>query len=86
MFAGPIFAREWLITPRQLKHYLLRAGYVGVLIVLMYTAGHATFGFAQARNVGDIARFGRFPHRNTILGRETTPEEARFLEEDSFRG
>lgn len=60
MLAGPIFAREWLITPRQLKHYLLRAGYVGVLILLMYTAGHATFGFQQARNVGDIARFGRF--------------------------
>lgn len=60
MLAGPIFAREWLITPRQLKHYLLRAGYVGVLIVLMYTAGHATFGFQPARNVGDIARFGRF--------------------------
>jgi len=27
-----------------------------------------------------IARFGRFPHRNAILGRETTPEEAEFLE------
>jgi uncharacterized protein (DUF924 family) len=26
-----------------------------------------------------IARFGRFPHRNTILGRESTPEEADFL-------
>lgn len=26
-----------------------------------------------------IARFGRFPHRNAILGRETTPEEASFL-------
>ncbi|HEY8380655.1 MAG TPA: DUF924 family protein [Microvirga sp.] len=33
-----------------------------------------------------IKRFGRFPHRNTLLGRETTPEEARFLEEDKFRG
>lgn len=33
-----------------------------------------------------IARFGRFPHRNGILGRETTPEEARFLTEDGFRG
>jgi uncharacterized protein (DUF924 family) len=28
-----------------------------------------------------IARFGRFPHRNAILGRETTPEEAAFLKE-----
>jgi len=26
-----------------------------------------------------IARFGRFPHRNTILGRDSTPEEAEFL-------
>ncbi len=26
-----------------------------------------------------IRRFGRFPHRNEVLGRETTPEEAEFL-------
>lgn len=26
-----------------------------------------------------IARFGRFPHRNAVLGRATTPEEAEFL-------
>ena len=40
-----------------------------------------------ARHHHDIvARFGRFPHRNAILGRETTPEEARFLEESEFRG
>lgn len=26
-----------------------------------------------------IARFGRFPHRNKILGRESTPEELAFL-------
>lgn len=26
-----------------------------------------------------VARFGRFPHRNAALGRETTPEEAEFL-------
>ena len=28
-----------------------------------------------------IARFGRFPHRNEILGRESTPEELAFLKE-----
>lgn len=28
-----------------------------------------------------IARFGRFPHRNAILGRQSTPEEAAFLED-----
>jgi uncharacterized protein (DUF924 family) len=28
-----------------------------------------------------IERFGRFPHRNAILGRESTAEELAFLEE-----
>lgn len=28
-----------------------------------------------------IERFGRFPHRNHILGRKSTPEEAEFLKE-----
>lgn len=28
-----------------------------------------------------IARFGRFPHRNAILGRASTPEELAFLQE-----
>ncbi|HLY80450.1 MAG TPA: DUF924 family protein [Caulobacteraceae bacterium] len=33
-----------------------------------------------------IARFGRFPHRNHALGRETTPEEQAFLDEGGFAG
>lgn len=28
-----------------------------------------------------IERFGRFPHRNAILGRESTPEETEFLQQ-----
>ena len=32
-----------------------------------------------------IARFGRFPHRNDILGRATTPEEAAFLQQPGSR-
>jgi uncharacterized protein (DUF924 family) len=40
-----------------------------------------------ARHHRDIvARFGRFPHRNHILGRETTPDEEAFLKESDFRG
>jgi uncharacterized protein (DUF924 family) len=35
---------------------------------------------------GIIARFGRFPHRNALLGRESTAEEARFLEEEEAWG
>ncbi len=38
------------------------------------------FSFAVAhRDI--IARFGRFPHRNAILGRSSTPEEIAFLAE-----
>jgi len=33
-----------------------------------------------------IRRFGRFPHRNALLGRATTPEEQAFLDEGGFGG
>ena len=33
-----------------------------------------------------IARFGRFPHRNRILGRETTADEQAFLDGGGFAG
>ena len=36
---------------------------------LRYAEGHAA----------EIARFGRFPHRNAVLGRETTAEERAYL-------
>jgi len=32
-----------------------------------------------------VRRFGRFPHRNAILGRESTPEEEEFLREPGSR-
>ena len=32
-----------------------------------------------------IARFGRFPHRNAILGRDSTPEELAFLQQPGSR-
>ncbi len=33
-----------------------------------------------------IRRFGRFPHRNTLLGRTSTPEEQAFLDGGGFSG
>jgi uncharacterized protein (DUF924 family) len=33
-----------------------------------------------------IRRFGRFPHRNKVLGRTTTPEERAFLDAGGFAG
>src|SRR5918992_3528888 len=40
----------------------------------------AEFGVSQAKAACDvIARFGRHPHRNEILGRTSTPEELEYL-------
>lgn len=33
-----------------------------------------------------IARFGRFPHRNAALGRQTTPSEQAYLDGGGFKG
>ncbi len=42
---------------------------------------------AHAEHHRDIVRrFGRFPHRNPILGRGMTVEEQRFLDEGGFAG
>jgi uncharacterized protein (DUF924 family) len=39
-----------------------------------------SMGIEQSRKYRDvIARFGRFPHRNAVLGRASTPDEERFL-------
>lgn len=41
-------------------------------------------GVKYARHHHDIvARFGRFPHRNAILGRRSTPEELEFLKTEA---
>ncbi len=40
---------------------------------------------SERRHKALIDRFGRYPHRNRILGRESTPEELAFLaREGSF--
>lgn len=33
-----------------------------------------------------IEKFGRFPHRNALLSRDTTPAEQRFLDDGGFAG
>jgi uncharacterized protein (DUF924 family) len=43
-------------------------------------SGNANFEWAR-RHHAIIQRFGRFPHRNAALGRESTPEEIAFLKE-----
>lgn len=48
--------------------------------VALFTAlGNATALDYAIQHRDIIARFGRFPHRNAVLGREATPEETTFL-------
>jgi uncharacterized protein (DUF924 family) len=49
------------------------------LFATMQDAGNSGALRSARRHREIVARFGRFPHRNAILGRQTTVEEARFL-------
>jgi uncharacterized protein (DUF924 family) len=54
-------------------------------VALYRQAGDADLKYAE-RHADIIRRFGRFPHRNPILGRATTPEEQAYLDADGFKG
>ena len=55
-------------------------------VALYRDAGDAE-GIRYAEVHADIIRrFGRFPHRNAILGRQTTPVEQAFLDAGGFAG
>lgn len=50
-------------------------------------AGGGQQGLDYARLHADlIARFGRFPHRNVVMGRLSTPEEQAYLAQGGFAG
>jgi uncharacterized protein (DUF924 family) len=73
--------REFLYLPFMHSEHLadqLRC------IELSRAAGH-TESLKWAEHHADIIRrFGRFPHRNRLLGRATTPEEQAFLDQGGF--
>jgi uncharacterized protein (DUF924 family) len=55
--------------------------------IKLYAAAGDTDGLKWANIHADIIRkFGRFPHRNKVLGRATTPEEQAFLDSGGFSG
>jgi uncharacterized protein (DUF924 family) len=49
---------------------------------------HQAIGFEEyaIHHRDIIQRFGRFPHRNKVLGRDSTAEELAFLEQGGFGG
>ena len=53
-------------------------------IELSRKAGRAESAKWAEHHADIIRRFGRFPHRNRLLGRATTPEEQVFLDQGGF--
>lgn len=73
--------REFLYLPFMHSEHLpdqLRC------IELSRTAGHAENLKWAEHHADIIRRFGRFPHRNRLLGRSSTPDEQAFLDEGGF--
>ena len=55
-------------------------------IALFRATGHADLVKWAELHADIIRRFGRFPHRNSVLGRATTTEEQTFLASGGFAG
>jgi uncharacterized protein (DUF924 family) len=55
-------------------------------LALFTATGDAELIKYAQEHVDIIRRFGRFPHRNAILGRDTTPAEQAFLDGGGFAG
>jgi len=55
-------------------------------VVLTEALGDAEFVKYAKLHRDIIARFGRFPHRNPVLGRKSTADELAFLAEGGFAG
>jgi uncharacterized protein (DUF924 family) len=53
---------------------------------LFQTMGLSDKAYWAKVHLDIIAKFGRFPHRNAVLGRRSTPEEIAFLKAGGFSG
>jgi uncharacterized protein (DUF924 family) len=83
----PVIHRVFLYLPLEHSEDLaLQDTCVSLFEELAKASDHAQFAsftrYAAAhRDV--IAKFGRFPHRNALLGRQSTPDELAYLEQHS---
>lgn len=56
-------------------------------VKLQYSIGDSPEAMNAALEHREIVqRFGRFPHRNAVLGRHTTPAEQAYLDSGGFKG
>ena len=74
---------RWLIMPYEHAEDLdaQRRG-----VALFQSMGIGDMAYWAQVHLDIIARFGRFPHRNAVLGRVSTPEEMAFLKAGGFAG
>jgi uncharacterized protein (DUF924 family) len=74
---------RWLIMPFEHAEDLdaQRRG-----VALFQTMGLPELAYWAQVHLDIIARFGRFPHRNPVLGRVSTPAELAFLKSGGFAG
>ncbi|MCB1378783.1 MAG: DUF924 domain-containing protein [Alphaproteobacteria bacterium] len=79
---APPYAR-WLIMPFE---HAEDVDAQHRCVALFQTMGLSEMAYWAKVHLDIIARFGRFPHRNAVLGRKSTPEEIAFLRGGGFSG
>ncbi|MCA6124447.1 DUF924 domain-containing protein [Bradyrhizobium sp. WSM 1704] len=77
--------REFLYLPFEHSEHLADQQRC-VALFRQYGGGHPDNLKYAEDHAEIIRRFGRFPHRNRILGRETTADEQAFLDGGGFSG
>jgi uncharacterized protein (DUF924 family) len=75
--------REFLYMPLMHSEHL--ADQLRCIDLFVGTGGTDNLKYAED-HAAIIRRFGRFPHRNSVLGRPTTAEEQAFLDQGGFSG
>ena len=75
--------RQFFYLP--LEHSELLADQERCCVLVAATGDADLLKWAQL-HADIVRRFGRFPHRNAMLGRATTPEEQAFLDGGGFKG
>ena len=80
----PEAARRWLYMPYM--HSEVRAVQERGLSFFLQRLEDAETQFHARQHADIIRRFGRFPHRNAILGRRSSEAEESFLADGGFAG
>jgi uncharacterized protein (DUF924 family) len=76
---------DQIVPPAWRVFFYLPFEHSEVLADQQMVPGRTGDGHMTRLHLEIIERFGRFPHRNLILGRDSTPEELQFLVECEHR-